>query len=211
MAVYLVTFSGTLMSGAEQFAHTLAVDDAGSSSEADILSAAVSGINAFHGTTGLAAIYPTTTRWTNVKVARVVDLADGTLFAGVNQAVSLAGTSNIGTKHLPPQLAIAVSLVGGPRANGTPYRGRFYLPCVTADTNAVSEHLLTPAGQTILLNGVEALMDALTDPIDSRSPQVWSRKDATTSTVTTIRIGRAVDTIRSRRRDLPETYADRAL
>jgi hypothetical protein len=211
MAVYLLTFSGTLMSGSEQFSHTLAVDDTGSSSDTAVLAAGVSALNAMVGTSGFLALYPTTTKWTNVKCALVTNLSSGTLFAGVNTAVNHTGTGASAATHLPPQLAIAVSLVAGPKPNGTPYRGRFYLPCPTAGASGISEHLLTTTGRTTLLNGVEALMDGLTDATEGRSPQVWSRKDGLTSTVRSIRIGRAVDTIRSRRRDIPETYETRAL
>lgn len=205
MTAYLVTYSGTQLSGAEQFSHTMAVDYAGGSDDDDVLDDAVAGIAAFLNATGVRALFATTTVWTNIKAAKITNLASGALFAGTNRTITQAGSAATGGRPAP-QLALAVTLLGGPKANGTPYRGRFYLPFVNANGSQGDGGLLTAANQTTLLAGLDAWMAAVT--VLSRSPQVWSRKDALTSTLTKVRLGRQADTIRSRRRDMPEQYAE---
>lgn len=211
MAVYLATFSGTLLNGAEQFSHSLAIDDVLGGSEEDMLAQVVLGLQAMTGFTGFAATYPQSTKWTNVKVAQVLNLSTGELRAGINQAVNISGTGSGVAVIPPPQVAVAVSLVAGPRANGTPFRGRFYLPAPAVASSNWSEGLMTATAQATIANGVEAMLEQINDPIDQIACQVWSRRYATTSTVETIRVGRAFDTIRSRRRDLAELYVDRAI
>ena len=208
VTAYLVTYSGTLISGAEQFVHTIAVDYAGGTDATDVLNDAVTALGAFLDTSGVRGLFRTTTVWTNVKVAAITNLSTGALFAGINQAVTQAGSAATGATPAP-QLSLVVSTVGGPSGNGTPYRGRFHLPAIAINGSQGDNGLITAANQTTLLNGIEAWMTALT--VGTRSPQVWSRKDGLTSTITAVRLGRQFDTIRSRRRDMPELYSTRTL
>lgn len=211
MAVYLVTYSGTLLGGQEQFAHTLAVDDVNDGGESAIADRADTALQAFLATAGCSNNISNGTRWTNIKVARVLSLTAGTLFAGFNKAINHAGTNASAGSVPPPQAALAISLVGGPRANGTPYRGRFFLPAPQFGTGSVVGGVLDTALQTSFANGVQNWLNDLNNAVLGVSAQVWSRSAGVTSTVETIRVGRQIDTIRSRRRDMPESYADRAI
>lgn len=211
MAVYLATFSGTLLGGAEQFSHTLAIDDVNDGGDAAMLTKCVNGLAAMAGVAGFLAYFPDTTRWTNVKVARITNLGLGTLFAGVNQPVNHVGGMSTASAVPAPQSAVAISLVGGPRANGTPYRGRFYLPGQSYVANSTSAGQLIDARRDTLLAGAQALLQSINELVTGVSCQVWSRKDATTSTVTAVRCGLAIDTVRSRRRDIPEGYEQLAV
>lgn len=214
MAVYLLTFSGELLSGAEQFSHSLAVDVAGSgggNEEAllDVAEAAIEDVLTTGGTGPLQAVIHSGTSWTNIKCAQVLGLGTGALKAGVNRTLSLACTAS--DLPPPPQLALAVSLVGGPKANGTPYRGRFYVPAPVAASTRWTDGKLATAQQTNYLEAWAQFVRDFDRPIDNMAAQVWSRTDALTSTVTAVRMGRAFDTIRSRRRDMPEDYATEAI
>lgn len=206
MAVYLINFQGTLMTGAEQFQHSIVVDAAGSiggEMQSTVLDAAEDALDALmHTTTGAAPMIPSTTVYTNVRVARVLSLEEGTLQSAVNRSVTKAGT---GSGALPPQLAVCVSLAGGDKGNGLPYRGRFYMPGPAS--NRVADGIMTSAARDQYGLGVEGMLAALTIPLSNIAPQIWSRKFATTATVEQARIGRALDTVRSRRRSIPEQYA----
>lgn len=206
MAVYLCNFQGTLLSGAETFQHSIAVDAAGETTPGEfqntVLSNCVDAINALmNATTGIRSHLPSTTAYTNVRVSRVLGLTTGRLFAAVNQSVSLVGT---GGNPLPPQLACAISLQGGDRGNGTPYRGRFYLPA--PDTTRLANGLWATSSRAQYEIGVENFMNALDVDLENTAPQIWSRKDGVTVNVDAVRLGVALDTIRSRRRDIPEAY-----
>lgn len=207
MAVYLATFSGTLLDGAEQFSYTLAFDSVIQQDDSATLAAVTAAHAAAMGTAGFLGAYGDSTSWKNIKVAKVVNLATGALFAGVNQAVNNVGGLSTASAQPAPQLALAVSLVGGPRANGTPYRGRFYLPAPAWGSPNFGDGLLGTTVQTTILNFAATLINEINDVPSGRRVVVWSRKDATTTPVGTVRLGRVLDTIRSRRRDVPEAYS----
>lgn len=116
----------------------------------------------------------------------------------------IAGTSGA-SGVLPPQCAVAVSLWGGTRTNGSRIKGRFYMPppAVAATT---AGGVLSPVYQG-------ALLDAMTEFLSSlgtagHMPMVWSRTEAKLTGLTKLRIGSRVDTIRSRRNAMPETYSE---
>lgn len=120
--------------------------------------------------------------------------------------VSTPGAQSGAVTH-PPQVALAVSLTSGRR--GPSGKGRFYLPmpAVAVDPGTleigVSERDAVLASVATFLNdlGNEPNVDVL-----DLGPCIASTKGFNTP-VTGVRVGRALDTIRSRRRSLKENYS----
>lgn len=206
MAAFLLSFLGTQNSGNEIFVHTLALDEGTASfpSQDDVADAALDAITAFLEATNVRSVFPSTTRWTEVKAARILNLTTGTLFAATTRPVPIGtGTGLAGANSaLPPQCAEAVSLRGAPRSNGTPTKGRFYLPGISA--GSAPGGIIDSSVRGILQVGLSAMFDQLNSDIQDRAPQVWSRKDGVTRTVEAFAVGSVVDTIRTRRNALPE-------
>lgn len=205
MASALLKFYGTLLSGAEQFQHSLVVDDAVVAGDEEVWSqwAADAIADAFAAVPS-ANPFPSTTAYTGVSAAEILNLSTGALSAAHHRTVSHAGG---GSGNLPPQCSVAVSLTGGQRANGTPIRGRFYLPGPRNETNFfASNGRLSTGGQEAYWIFADALVWSLNRELQDAAPQVWSRALGNTTTVTEVRVGKAVDTIRSRRADIPEEY-----
>ncbi len=160
-------------------------------------------VRAFH-TRGATALAETAVLET-VKVASIG--ADGRytgdpVIIDVVDANGQGGISNVTL----PQAALAVSL--GTARRGPTGRGRFYLPMpiivLSPDT------LLMDAPKALAIQGSAAtFINALNNQpgIDVLGLQVCvSSTKGYNSTVTTLRVGRVVDTMRSRRNALPESY-----
>lgn len=216
MAVYQLKFHGTLNGGAEQFVHSLVIDDVGALLN-DEQAAANEGVGALNNTlpgSSMLDLFPTQTVWTHVTAARVLDLATGRLSAAFRQDLP---TPIIGTTGfpMPPQCAWVVSLRAGTYANGSPLRGRFYLPAPnTSEIDA--DGRVTVVNRDIALGWAVAFIQEFNDDLADRAAQVWSRGAvagsnakgmATTQTIDEVRVGRVIDTIRSRRGNLIEDYA----
>lgn len=157
-------------------------------------------VGAMNGTSGIKSFLSNFVSYNRVTAAEVLNFgaANPTLGAGIHTPISLIGT---GSNLTPPQVSVCVSLTAGNRPNGSPIRGRFYLP--------------TPGGGGIVAGGKvgspnlwQAFVNAwFASLIDSGySIHVWSRKEAKFSPITQLRIGDIADTIRSRRNQLTETY-----
>lgn len=122
------------------------------------------------------------------------------LIAAVNQV----GAVSAGVGY-PPQISLAVSLdtdLRGPRG-----RGRFFLPTPVANLSATAEISVLDAEsvRASTVTWLEALNNAT--GIDANAPEVVIASTyGTNSKVTGVRVGRVLDTIRSRRRSLPERY-----
>jgi len=209
VTVYLVNYMGTLGGGVETFQHSIVLDRAGAFSgiEEDILDQAEAGLTALHGGT-FKSNWPSATVWTNIRCAEVLDLTPNAgqpqLKQAVNRAVSEAGSSSA---TAPLQLSCVISLQGGEKPNGTPYRGRFHLPA-PAFGSSTPHGTMNTTLQGVVLDQAEAMLNALFNPLESMAPQIWSRVAGETLTVEKIRVGRQLDTVRSRRRDAPENYSD---
>lgn len=106
----------------------------------------------------------------------------------------------------PPQVALAVSL--GSDTRGPRGRGRFYLP---APAHTIGTDLLIlPQDAEQLRLSLVTFFAAMNDQPGVNVPEprvtIASSKGAN-SDVTSFRVGRALDTIRTRREDLVETYS----
>lgn len=215
MAVAMFQFKGIWGSGTEIWQHSLVCDFAGVD-PIDLEEAAQwakTGFETAYEGSAWQDLVPAGQKYTEVSAAQVLNLSTGTLTAAFHEPMTadLIGDATTGVA-LPLQCAVAVTLVAGTRPNGTPLRGRFYLPAPQGTVAAYSSAgQLTTTAQTACLDFVEALLNELTSTVAFRAPQVWSRSLATTQTIEEIRVGRIVDTIRSRRNALDESYASRTL
>lgn len=149
-------------------------------------------------------------RLTEVKVASIG--ADGKYTADPYiQTVNVVGGGPTSAVY-PPQVALAVSLNTDRR--GPSGKGRFYLPAFSGGVETATG-LILQADRDTVRAAVTTLINNLNnepglDAVDLKVC-VASTKNFNTP-VTSVRVGRALDTIRSRRRSLPETYgADAAI
>lgn len=144
------------------------------------------------------------TAYLEVVVAEILNLSMGTVTAAWHEPFSpvLRGaiTAN---PMLPSQNSIAISLTAGTRPNGTPLKGRFYMPGPASSIIDMDGTLLLTARDALAVALQKFLVDL---KAGSHLPSVWSRSIPTTQTVDTVRVGNKVDTIRTRRNKLPELY-----
>lgn len=113
--------------------------------------------------------------------------------------------SGVGTLGVPPQIALAISLVTN-RARGRGSRGRFYLPTpsVALESNG---RLSATAAQRNADASLAFINDLNTIVGDGWRVGVASDVGSGVFVpVTAVRVGRVYDTIRSRRRSLAEDY-----
>lgn len=206
MTDYLVTLKGKLVptGQAEDFIHTCTVV---SSASPTVLAQAVHDVwdQAWAGPAGtIGNAFSAQVTYVDVGVAEILDFLDGALSAATHIGFTppLAGTNL--TSMLPTQLAVAVSLRAGVRANGTPLKGRTYLPTPALDTiDTVNGHLKAQY-QTVIADGYAGFVQGMLQL--GHGVSVWSRKEARINQVTEVRVGNQVDTIRSRRNVIDETY-----
>lgn len=204
MANLLCGFHGTIKGVPDEFTHTLAVTWPGD----DVVVAAQQLATAFE--TAFADLPDDSwapavsggATWTHVTAAEILSLTAGTLSAA-GRANLTAGMAGTGARQPPSQVALAVSLRGGTYPNGTPIRGRFYLPLPLVDA---TNGLLASAAQAWALNGTIRLFNEMND-VYTFVPCVWSRKAGSLSPVEEVRVGIVCDTIRSRRNNTAESYS----
>lgn len=144
--------------------------------------------------------------WTHVKQSPV----DAQGRAIMNSSVYTFTTPIAGTNaggQLPPQCAIAISLrapVIGRRG-----RGRFYLPAL-ATAYADNDAILSTSRATNLRTYAKALVDNLQNvpgtPVTIPIVAIMSAASATAVRPTQVRTGNRIDTIRSRREQVAESY-----
>lgn len=152
----------------------------------------------------LGGEFPSDVHLTTVKVSHVnadghvAVRADGSYVQGEWNGDS---THNWPPTAMPLQTALCISLVtahAGPTG-----KGRFFLPWVRYSPATDTKRLATGDATTVA-NAVVAFLNQLATVL-TFAPQVVSSKGYM-SEVTGIRVGRAPDTMRSRREDLPEGY-----
>jgi hypothetical protein len=127
--------------------------------------------------------------------------------------------------HYPPQVALCVSTVTAAR-RGYSAKGRFYLPAPTADLaddwRLPQAHASTYAGLASTFVKVLRLREAVLPPPAPELPGVWlpcivsphkngTGPGGTVHAITGVRVGRVLDTIRSRRTSLVEDYESSAV
>lgn len=208
MTVYHTTLRGTIGSGAaaDIFSHSLGIE---SVSDAQTVGNAIrdSWVTAWSGGgAGIDQHYNASTKYVEVTVAAVLDPMVPDLAAATHVPFTTP-LPGLGIQEtLPQQDAIAVSLTAGLRPNGTPFRGRFYLPAPQTLVVA-GDGLLDPAVQQAILTSVSGHLTRL--KALGHVPSVWSRTvEDLVNPVNLVRVGNKIDTIRRRRNALPETYLE---
>jgi murein DD-endopeptidase MepM/ murein hydrolase activator NlpD len=128
--------------------------------------------------------------------------ADGA-YAQADDEIGSAGTGPSSTLF-PLQSALCISLnTNRPGARG---KGRFFLPMPAMTLGP--DYRLTEFGQTQVANASQAF---LADIAAQVGDPVIASSFGFRSLVTSLRVGRVVDTLRSRRRDLDESYLERGV
>lgn len=132
--------------------------------------------------------------------------ADGTYAENVTHehvSANIPGGSSAGTP--PNQVCLAISLLTGV-SRGPAHRGRFYMPL---PASSVAADGLIPAGDAANVQAsATTLLTALNAASAHYNVAVFSRKAGAASdrVVTSVAVGRVLDTQRRRRNKLPESY-----
>jgi hypothetical protein len=154
---------------------------------------------------GIKAYVASTFKWTTVKLAPIG--ADGKTIGTSSVytfTTQLAGSS---ASYMPPQLAVALTM----RANilGRRGRGRVYMPAVASGAVSSDGTLAaTPANtyRAALVALINNLQNVPGTPDYIPLVVVTSAGQASAVRPSEVRTGSRVDTIRSRREQIPETY-----
>lgn len=216
MANYLCTLQGTLVPGQqhERFTQTFGII---SSSSVDTIGTAIveqwTAIWSLLQPT-LAHTFPAGVTYEEATVAEIMEMRGGEANPGVTPKVKaaqhfpftpvLTGTNL--TNILPTQLAIVVSWRAGVRPNGTPLRGRMYLPTPAQDAVDGTNGHLKAAYQSEIVNMMQQWAFLMQQA--GHWVAVWSRKEGRLAQLTDVRVGNQIDTIRSRRNEVDETYIE---
>lgn len=217
----MVTYSGVLGPSAtpvEQWQFSLRLQD-GAFNSAALSVAAAAAMQPWN--TSLAPIFSTNVHLTRVRIAdigtdgRVAKTAD----AGYSQGdwTGLRSGTVASTTVLPPQCSVVVSLQSA--AAGAVGKGRIFLP-QTSHRPGVSDLLLSTTDQQAILTASKAFLDGViaattTTPksrivVASAGSSVTGQAGALYPVVS-VRVGRAIDTHRSRRGDLVESHVSTPL
>jgi len=117
--------------------------------------------------------------------------------------VSVQGGANSGVIH-PPQTAWVVSL--NARTATRHQKGRFYLPGPrVAIVGATQRTAATAPGE--VATAVHSFLQAV-NAIDPQRQVIVASRSAINTVVTSVRVGNVVDTMRTRRDKLRETYSE---
>lgn len=153
------------------------------------------------------------TNGVNLREVKVYDIGtDGHMVGNPKIDILSAGTEPRGTSGTkwPPQCALVVTTVGAER--GPARYGRFYLPGFIGPLD--TDFRISAANQTQLLDASVAFVKAISDAVGAPALMsadmlnISSRAGGVKQSVDHIRVGRVVDTHRSRRRSLVEDYRD---
>jgi hypothetical protein len=167
-------------------------------------------VQEFHA--GAGAHIANAARLTSIKVALVnPDGSWNGAQAAYERSCDVPGGINVGASCPAPQSALAVTLrsnVNTPRT-----RGRFFLPMVALNPS-VTDGLIAEQAATEVASAVESLITNVNNQpgFDQNGDQVIVASTfGTNSVVTSVSVGRVIDTIRSRRNALQESYVSRPI
>lgn len=205
-----VTALGTLGTGADRFSYGFNLNAVAGTSELDPgVCATIAGYIKVMHVANLTQIAPAAVL-REVKFATVGPDGQYVAEAVVISTGAGAGNGSDPSGFILPQSALAVSLTTArPGASG---RGRFYLPMPTLSA-APSIGFQTNATDTAnVLTNVQTMLQAVNDTPGFEAAHGTAAQVVVASTkgfntpVTGVRIGRVIDTIRSRRNALSENY-----
>jgi hypothetical protein len=204
-----LTFGGTLGSGAVKEAWSCGLQVGGEGTDAVLtipagaLTACASAVQAWF--IRAASGIHSSARIEFLKLA-VVD-ATGHYPAGTQSQVATLGANGAsgGDGH-PFQIAQVVSLNTALR--GPSGRGRFYSPLPAGVVD--SDGLVTAAQAAGVASSAAQLLSAINAAFPDSARVVVASSKGFNSTVTSVRVGRALDTVRSRRTGVGENYSPNA-
>jgi hypothetical protein len=206
MADFLTTLRGTIAPAvvSEIFSHSLAIR---SNADSTVLAEDVK--NSWNNTwqvggPNISLYFPLEVEYVEATAALILDPVTPKVSAAYHASFPAGTTGANINGMMPAQNAVAVSLQAGVRDNGTPLRGRFYLPTLGQDTVEGTSGVLLPSVQQGIADGIRSFLTAL--ETQGHTPCVWSRTLGSVSPVTLMRVGNRVDTIRTRRNHGVETY-----
>lgn len=211
MALYYTTLRGTCGqgSGVDEFSHSLGIVSNGS--EIQVTDAVHTSWIEFWqgGGGGIDASYEASTVYVETTAARVIDQTVPDLGAA-NHRPFTPGLPGLSTAPpLPQQTSVVVSLLAGQRPNGTPFRGRFYMPAPSTITLSV-EGTMDTTFQSALAVRIREHFQRLIAA--GHVPSLWSRTVAgLVNPINEVRVGNKFDTMRSRRNDIPEVYVSQPI
>lgn len=150
-------------------------------------------------------------RWTHIKLAPVSEAGQTIGTSSVYTLTSpIAGSAS---SMLPPQMAFAVTM----RANilGRTGRGRIYVPALSNSAFVSTDGVIQTTPQTGLRTAFIDMLNALQNlpgtPDYVPLVVITSPGKASAVRPSEVRTGQRIDTIRSRREQVPETYVTVAL
>jgi hypothetical protein len=189
----------------ERFSWRLNIEDGtltGNTFNQDALNDYAADIAAFHASPG-AKIH--INAWlTEVKLAKINALGKYVGEPLINTMQVQGGSSAV---YHPPQVSLAVSL--NTERRGASGKGRFFLPAPAMVVDSTTG-LVAAADAQGVATAVKTLLDGLnnTPGIDASTDDrvIVASNKGFSSRVTSVRVGRALDTIRSRRTSLSESY-----
>lgn len=200
MPTYELIYRGTLHA-AEEFSYSIAMT--GSGTLTDAVTAAQDAHTAMHAASGFDGTFDDGVAWVDVLVNQIPD-GGGTVIDSAVGVAADAGSSTAGA--LPNQCAIVVSKQTG--FAGSRNRGRMFLPPPGVGALTASGRLSSTA-LTALAAGMTAFKNSIAG--DGFTLVLVSPSQSANTVITTLRIGDVIDTMRSRRNALAETYTNVAV
>lgn len=200
-----LAFSGTLGTNnpaPEAFTFTMSIDRDTDLSQSQNDAVATAGVAFFADVNSNIAQWAVLT-----EVKSKVLLPSGLYGPGAPIISSVTGPGAVGATFHPPQIALAVGLQTTPRGP----QGRFYVPAPCSPVSG-ADLLYDTTAQANFLTAVHTFLVAVNSaagggPGNANGLCVASGKGTgTNAIVSAVRVGRAFDTIRSRRRALGEAY-----
>lgn len=213
MTLYLANIHGDFKSGAEQFQHSLAISDDGVSSQSNLADTFAADVDQAFTSSDLMSQLSSMWRYTHITIAEVLSQAPVRLAAATTKALPTVRAGTSSNRTLPPQCAVVVSLIADPYANGTPVKGRMFMPPPGGGLGMMDDGSLITSVQDHYGAFAADLCGAVNNVDELRFAAVWSRQgpgkgDGTAHKIQHIKIGNVVDTVRSRRSALKETYKE---
>lgn len=211
MANYLTTMQGSILGVDDTFIHSLAI--ASPSAPMVVAESLRNNWQTMWTEAGivLSARFANDVSYTHATCALINDLTGPvTDLAPALRANFSPALTGSGAGTLPPQVALAISLVAGNYPDGAPVRGRFYLP--VPGQALAADGTVSTAERAAFASAMQVWLSRLAS--EGHTPCVWSRLAARhgalagfLGVVNSVRVGSKYDTIRSRRNNVPETYS----
>jgi hypothetical protein len=185
--------------------------DVGGSGDGTLSNISESAVTSAYATFASNAFFGTVTRlddWRAYQIGTDGRAETAPLIHTVPVGTPIGGA---GGQNYPPQIAVVVTKVA---ANpGPAHLGRFYLPCLAMPIST-GGRISTTDAQSLLTatrTFVNAVSNAIDLPFTTDKATLYNISNrggstGTKQTVKNLRVGRAFDTLRSRRRSMDEAY-----